>query len=222
MLKQAYRIKRGPRLLFITFYWLFSVFYCESQIKKTLFMIDHPASMTDVQLLKDTHITSTYSSLNTLVDVAHSYFSGIPVNYHNIKPMLVILDIDDTAITCVHNKKISGRKMVPRRVFEPIKPIFDLYQTLRALNFKIAFVTWRIDTPTRRKATEQHLKQCGYHCYESLHMRPESWQKSRSEYKQSARQLLAQSYDIVATIDDKLDNLSGTNTGDFLIWINQQ
>lgn len=190
--------------------------------KKTLMMVDHPESAKQVETLKETHNILSHNSLEILVSAAHSYFSHvISTTRQTTKPQLVIFDIDDTAIKWVRNQPPPKRRLLAQMAYAPLKPILDLYQKLLLLNFKIAFVTWRIDTPARRRATEQHLKHSGYHTYESLHMRPEGWKQSRSECKQAARKLLAESYSIVATVDDILDNLEGEHTGNYVIWVNQ-
>ncbi len=176
------------------------------------------------------------SELNTLIDtfITHmqeQIFSIIPKKE---KPFLAIFDIDETVLTQygtlfrivkndVENKTQTEHSMTTLtpsfRNLDPITPMFKLYQFFLERGCKIAFITNRPDTEQHRSLTIKQLHDLGYTAYDGLYLRAENQLGSTGQYKELLRSQLADTYDIVATIDDNHENLQGKHLGVAVLWV---
>lgn len=176
------------------------------------------------------------SELNTLIDafithIQEQIFSKTPKKE---KPFLAIFDIDETVLTQyvtlfrlvkndVENNTQTEHSMTTLtpsfRNLDPITPMLKLYQFFLERGCKIAFITNRPDTEQHRSLTITQLNDFGYTAYDELHLRAQSQTGSTGQYKELLRSQLADTYDIVATIDDNHENLQGKHLGVAVLWV---
>lgn len=207
---------------FIISILVFCASYSVTQAK-TLFMTDHSSTACprkdhkkeiSPEEFDDVIVSKNLSELASLVAVQ---LTKIVQNStaQTSKQKMIIFDIDETVLT---EKSQTGMHWSKKQL-SPILPMQKLYQACITQNIPIAFVTWRIETEEHRTKTVQDLATNGFGTFHSLYLRPKDWKGSCAAYKEYVRNLLAQDFDIVATLDDLLDNLKGANTGDMAIWI---
>ncbi|MBS1987756.1 hypothetical protein JST56_02070 [Candidatus Dependentiae bacterium] len=176
------------------------------------------------------------SELNTLIDafithIQEQIFSKTPKKE---KPFLAIFDIDETVLTQygtlfrlvkndVENNTQTEHSMTTLtpsfRYLDPITPMLKLYQFFIERGCKIAFITNRPDTEQHRSLTITQLNDFGYTAYDELHLRAQSQTGSTGQYKELLRSQLADTYDIVAIIDDNHENLQGKHLGVAVLWV---
>lgn len=176
------------------------------------------------------------SELNTLIDAFITYIQEQIFSKAQKKesPFLAIFDIDETVLTQygtlfrlvkndVENNKQTEHSMTSLtpsfRNLDPITPMLKLYKFFLERECKIAFITNRPDTEQHRSLTITQLNDFGYTAYDELHLRAQSQTGSTGHYKELLRSQLANTYDIVATIDDNHENLQGKHLGIAALWV---
>jgi predicted secreted acid phosphatase len=140
----------------------------------------------------------------------------------------LVLDIDDTALTNWEVIKADdfGRIINGRCDALPegpcgwaawdflgrapvIGPTLTLFRQARGLNVAVFFITGRPES--QRTATEQNLRNAGYHGYSALYMVPEGTHyPSASNFKAPVRATIeAGGYTIIANMGDQPSDLAG-------------
>jgi acid phosphatase len=92
-----------------------------------------------------------------------------------------------------------------------IAPMLALYETARARDVAVFFLTGRVDDPAERAATARNLRRAGYSGWSALIMRaPNERKLNATDYKSRRRaQIEGQGYTIIASIGDQWSDLDG-------------
>lgn len=95
---------------------------------------------------------------------------------------------------------------------EAIKPTLELFNTAKAKNVAVFFITGRKDDPVERAATVENLTKAGYSGWTELVMRQPNDTGPAVPYKSAARaRIAAQGYTIISNMGDQESDLAGGN-----------
>lgn len=145
---------------------------------------------------------------------------------YNKKPPLVIFDIDETILTAYSTlsatqttaKKISYATSSSIETMTILQPFQRLYNFLIEHNILIAFVSARSSSPYLHTKIIHKLNDSGYLSIAAI-LLYSAKNQSTAQWKESARNQLADKYTIIATIDDDWRNLVGENVGRYALWV---
>lgn len=170
-----------------------------------------------------------YHRLGVLLQEAKDYFEMIP----DKDSSAVIIDVDGTALNCVPspNKEVRVGNATWSH-YPALEQVRDLYKWLVAFEFKIFFLTARVESALSScdgyHAVVQNLQAEGYDVFEKVICIPKEERQyidrqasgsSKSSvylhgiWKETQRNKIAATYTIVGTLDDGESNLKGENTG---------
>ena len=161
--------------------------------------------------IKSVDSNKYYSNLQEAMKNVESYLEALKENLSpQLRPIfLIVLDIDETAISTIEYIKSQGLDRNEKAITEaiekstyPIKPILTFYEKAINEGFSVFFITNR--EASLRHQTTLNLKKAGYIKWDGLIMRPKDFKGNVTEFKQEARKWIRnQGYQIVLNIDDQ-------------------
>ncbi len=168
--------------------------------------------------LQDYYTSGAYENdIRKISQGAEKCFSAIPVTDDSI----IIFDVDDTALYNWHFKgdfiwnQPKFSKMKQQKFKPAIEPILKLYNYLLNRGFKIIFITSRSDNDYQN--TRHELSHAGYSNFYKLILMPTKLAFDPSiktaAWKLDVRKELAQKYNIVGSVGDRMADFVGGYTG---------
>lgn len=179
---------------------------------------DQKKEETSKQRLRDYYTSGKYEKeVQAVCNNAKDYFSKQIINPNSV----IIFDVDDTALYNWHPAGDFIWSQPPfsqnwqQKIKPAIKPVLELFNQLRAQGYKIIFLTSRSDNDYEN--TKHELKSAGYTNFEKLILMPTKLAFDRNiktaDWKLSVRKELAQTYDIVGCVGDRVADFEGGYAG---------